>query len=129
MSHEEMRLSKSQANGLLDMPGNAEPHAGQSQGLVMGDYRTPEFNGTIARLAMQCTHPVLKKTGTWLFTGDSHRIVGSGVSPLFADCLECFEWARNNNFEPCGVDFIYRGNGTHGKTVSAYMEKHYPNIL
>ncbi len=46
---------------------------------------------TIAQVAIQCDHPETGKTGTWLFTGESHRIPGTSVSPVFPDCYTLFK--------------------------------------
>ena len=44
--------------------------------------------GTHAQLAVQCLCPDTGLEGTFLFTGDSHRIKGSRVSPIFEDVAE-----------------------------------------
>lgn len=52
----------------------------------------------IARFTICCVHPELKKTGSWLFTGESHRIPGTSISPFFNDVAELFKWANSNGW-------------------------------
>jgi hypothetical protein len=54
--------------------------------------------GTIARLAMQCKHPVSGKIGDFLFLGDSHRDPESVVSECFPDYVDFYNWARANKW-------------------------------
>jgi hypothetical protein len=50
--------------------------------------------GLIARIATQCIDPVTGKTGSFLFTGDSHKEEDSRVSPLFGNLSDLFIWAK-----------------------------------
>ena len=46
------------------------------------------FQGTLAQVAIQCIDPETGMTGSWLFTGLSHRELGSRVTPVFADVYD-----------------------------------------
>lgn len=59
-----------------------------------------------AHVAIQCVHPETRQTGCWLFTGESHRIAGACVSPVFDDLANLFTWAGDNNWTPQGYDYI-----------------------
>lgn len=61
--------------------------------------------GTIARTAIQCICPDTGKTGSFLFTGESHRIQGSRVTPVFPDLAELFIFIKSA-WEPIGHDYI-----------------------
>ncbi len=50
----------------------------------------PLERGLIARLAIQCTCPDTGHTGSFLFTGPTHRASQSRVSPVFHDLYEMF---------------------------------------
>ncbi len=54
----------------------------------------PIFKGTIARLAIQCDCPDTGETGSFLFTGESHRAKGSRVTPVYDDLSELFPAVR-----------------------------------
>lgn len=50
-------------------------------------------SGLIASAAQICVDPETGATGSFFFSGDSHRTLGSRVSPVFADTHELFQWA------------------------------------
>lgn len=57
------------------------------------------LRGTIARLAIQCDCPDTGATGSFLYTGESHRQRLSRVTPVYDDLAELFpairaEWER-----------------------------------
>lgn len=55
--------------------------------------------GPEARMAIQCVDPDTRETGSFHFVGDSHRLPGTRVSPVFSDCALLFAWAKNNGWE------------------------------
>lgn len=64
-------------------------------------------SGTIARVAIQCRHPVTGETGTFLFVGDSHRDKTAPVSPVKSSVLELYQWARVNNWQQVGAHYQF----------------------
>lgn len=50
--------------------------------------------GTIARVAVQCVCPDTGLTGSFLFTGETHRNPGSRVTPVYPDCASLFIASR-----------------------------------
>ena len=52
-----------------------------------------------AQYTIQCEFPLTKQTGCWIFSGDSHRIPGTAISPLFPDLHGLFEWMNANGWE------------------------------
>ena len=55
-------------------------------------------NGTIGRIAIQCVNPETQETGSFLYTGPSHRDKGAIVSPVFGGVLELYQWTRANGW-------------------------------
>jgi hypothetical protein len=51
-----------------------------------------------------CTHPETKKTGCWLFEGESHK-TGKTLSPVYSSLSDLFDWMKGNGWEsiPHGV--------------------------
>lgn len=47
--------------------------------------------GLIARLAIQCDCPDTGETGSFLFSGESHRNKHSRVTPVYADLCDLFQ--------------------------------------
>ena len=54
----------------------------------------PLPRGLIARVAIQCDCPDTGHTGSFLFTGATHRASGSRVSPVYDDLAELFPAVR-----------------------------------
>lgn len=54
----------------------------------------PIPRGLFARVAVQCTCPDTGATGSFLFTGESHRTSCSRVTPVYADLAEMFPAIR-----------------------------------
>ncbi len=54
----------------------------------------PLPRGLIARVAIQCTCPDTGATGSFLFSGESHRNKLSRVSPVYDDLAELFPAVR-----------------------------------
>lgn len=52
--------------------------------------------GLIARLAIQCECPDSGITGSFLFSGESHRNKHSRVTPVFDDLAELFPAVREH---------------------------------
>lgn len=79
----------------------------------------PLFNGLIARVAIQCVCPDTGITGSFLFSGDSHRASQSRVSPIYSDLAELFpavlaDW---DEVVPgnCAYGLTYRAKGQGGE--------------
>jgi hypothetical protein len=62
--------------------------------------------GTIARVAISCDTPEGKRA-SWLYTGDDHRDESARVSPFCADCLEVFQWAKENHWVGVADAYVY----------------------
>jgi hypothetical protein len=62
--------------------------------------------GTIAQVAIQCRNPCTEETGTFLFTGNSHRNTSSVVSPTFSDIWELFKWTKNHDWKCQGASYV-----------------------
>jgi hypothetical protein len=71
-------------------------------------YRSTPVRGTIARLAIQCDCPDSGLTGSFLFTGESHKTKGSRVSPVYDDLAELFPAVKQDWVE------VSCGNGAYG---------------
>lgn len=73
---------------------------------------TPIYKGTIARVAIQCECPDTGLTGSFLFTGESHKTKGSRVSPIYDDLAELFPAVKAHWQEVvegnCGPGFTAR---------------------
>jgi hypothetical protein len=54
--------------------------------------------GTVARVAIQCKCPDSGETGSFIFTGESYKISGSRVSPVFPSLLDLYEWNKTNGW-------------------------------
>lgn len=70
----------------------------------LGKNYTPK--GLIARTTTQCIDPETGETGCWLYTGESHRITGSRISPLFPDLYPLFQWLDKNQWERTGTAYV-----------------------
>lgn len=77
--------------------------------------------GTLAYLAIQCTCPDTQQTGSFLFTGETHRNPDSRVSPVFDDCVELFQWCNANGWKRAysGHDAPYRKEGSQNKRYTS----------
>lgn len=85
--------------------------------------RTKPITGTIAREAIQCVCPDTGETGSFLFTGESHRNPGSRVSPIFSGLAGVFEWANANGWESESGVRIYREDRTVEQLRATYLPK------
>ena len=72
------------------------------------------YNGLIARVAIQCECPDTGVTGTFLFSGESHRSKHSRVTPVYNDLHELLTSLNfpNSNWTEvqdgnCSFGFIY----------------------
>lgn len=70
----------------------------------------PLPRGLTARVAIQCDCPDTGHTGSFLFSGESHRSAGSRVSPVYDDLSELFPAVRADWQE------VVPGNCGHGYT-------------
>lgn len=68
----------------------------------------PIPRGLIARVAIQCVCPDTGETGSFLFSGESHRASCSRVSPVYDDLAELFPAVRAEWRE------VVEGNCAHG---------------
>lgn len=66
--------------------------------------------GLIARLAIQCECPDTGKTGSFLYSGESHRNKQSRVTPIYNDLAELFPAVRQE------WDEVTPGNSSSGFT-------------
>jgi hypothetical protein len=64
-------------------------------------------NGLIARVAIQCEHPVTHQTGSFLFSGDTHRNADSVHSPCLPDLYELHQWCLGNYWVSVGSGYVY----------------------
>ena len=67
------------------------------------------FKGTLCDVASQCVDPETGVTGSWLFSGGSHKEPDARVTPVFKDLHECFTWIYKNGFRGLGGRWIYEG--------------------
>jgi hypothetical protein len=67
--------------------------------------------GTLVRTAIQCQHPVTGETGSFFFSGNTHRDPASVHSPVFPSLYDLYRWARDNGFEPVPGTAEYRYTG------------------
>ncbi|HSS99163.1 MAG TPA: hypothetical protein VLK33_19145 [Terriglobales bacterium] len=73
-------------------------------------FHGPIFKGTIARVAIQCDCPDTGLTGSFLFTGESHKTKGSRVTPVYDDLAELFPAVKADWSE------VSPGNSAYGFT-------------
>ena len=68
--------------------------------------------GLIARVAIQCDCPDTGKTGSFLFSGESHRNKHSRVTPVYSDLHEMFNAIKPDWEEVtpgnCSLGFVKR---------------------
>lgn len=78
----------------------------------VGTFKTAQESstGTRAYLAIQCQCPNTEEVGDFLFVGDSPRIKGSRVTPIFVNLQELYNYIRKDWKEDgCGASvFIKR---------------------
>ncbi len=79
--------------------------------------------GTIARTAIQCTCPDTGKTGSFLYTGTSHRESGSRVSPVCRDLAELYTWTAENDWLSEGGAHVYRSELLEAAGVPEFPEE------
>lgn len=65
------------------------------------------YDGLIARTATQCACPNSGETGSFLYSGDSHKEKGSRVTPVCADLCELYAYLRENRWESVGHNGAY----------------------
>jgi len=73
-------------------------------------------NGLIARVAIQCDCPDTGLTGTFLYSGESHKNKQSRVTPVFDDLVEMFtalnapgsRWEAVSKGD-CSNGYIFKG--------------------
>ena len=90
-------------------------------------------NGLLASIAMQCIHPDTNETGDWLFSGESHKNKGSGVTPVFPDFVALLDYCQANGWTQighgCAMRYIYHSYLDKGKQVDTYMAIHHSNVI
>lgn len=52
-----------------------------------------------ASYTIQCVHPESGQTACWIFSGDSHRLPGTSISPVFDDVIFLYHWMKNNGWQ------------------------------
>lgn len=63
------------------------------------------YSGLIARTAIQCVCPDTGKTGSFLFSGESHRNKGSRVTPVFNDLTALYQFLNFNDWIPANINY------------------------
>lgn len=84
-------------NNSIPMQNNSIPHIARK--------------GLIARVAIQCDCPDTGATGTFLFSGESHRNKHSRVTPVYDDLHELLcsvkpQWQEIKDGN-CGLGFVF----------------------
>lgn len=76
---------------------------------INNDYMRKLFKGTVASMAMQCDYPINGKTGTFLYTGESHKDSGAIVSPLFDSVYDLVQWTKSNEWTSFYDRYVFDG--------------------
>jgi len=80
--------------------------------MILHEPHTAPINGILAKAAIQCICPETGIEGSFFYTGKSHRIPGTRVSPVHSCLSTLYPESKKIGWVETGKDRLYEFKGT-----------------